>query len=50
MATERFGIYKTGGKDVTVIGDDIKSGKNRAGLQCSRVGLVSETRLGRYFR
>ncbi|MGA7194989.1 MAG: thiol peroxidase [Anaerolineales bacterium] len=27
MATERFGIYKVGGKDVTVIGEDIKVGK-----------------------
>jgi len=27
MTTERFGIYKTGGKDVTVIGDDIKVGQ-----------------------
>jgi len=27
MTTERFGIYKMGGKDVTVIGDDIKVGK-----------------------
>jgi len=27
MTTERFGIYKVGGKDVTIIGEDIKVGK-----------------------
>ena len=27
MTTERFGIYKVGGKDVTVVGDDIQVGK-----------------------
>ena len=27
MTTERFGIYKVGGKDATVIGEDIKVGK-----------------------
>ena len=27
MTTERFGIYKVGGKDATVIGEDIRVGK-----------------------
>ena len=27
MTTERFGIYKTGGRDVTIIGSDIKVGQ-----------------------
>ncbi len=27
MATERFGIYKVGGKDVTIVGEDVKVGE-----------------------
>jgi thiol peroxidase len=28
MATERFGLIQSGGKDVTIIGDDVKIGQN----------------------